>query len=725
MIQQQQAPRMRVYYQMSTNNKSFLNMHYYLKSIGIKNNKFMLTLLDPDLDGIDPFDRTLPPVYKQKILREVMYNYWYFLREVVRIPDQGSTSGGARYRLDRGNLALNFCMMLNLNIFLELPRQQGKTISALCRYLWVFNFGTTNSEMVFLNKKMDDSKLNLARMKEIRSALPSYLQMIQLVTPDGKIVKKPNTVETLEHVSNGNKIKTVPSARSKAAAASLLRGRTIPIIYADEWAFTPYNEIIYVNTIPAWKTASMNARKNNAPYGITITTTPGFLQDEAGKYAWDMKESATPFTELWYDMNYNELMNYINANNRSSFIYIRYTYQQLGRSEQWFSEICRDMQNKWADIRREVLLEWANGVENSPFTQEDLEIVEQLTKTPIKQVLLMNKYTVNIYKQVDINRYPPIIGVDVSGGYNRDSSAISIINSYDTKLFADLNCNYISTFDLAQCIYELVTNYMPNAVVNVERNGGYGASVVRKLMNSKIKRNLYFEIKDKVIEERQEVDHIYKTKRKTKVYGLDSSKKIRELLMELLRERMEYHKDKFVSPYILAELKGLEITKTGKIDHSINTHDDQIFSYLMALYVWYYGKNLTENFGIRKSTIKTDEDLDEEIRDWTTATEFIGDVIEDYYTGEEDSVKAQANKFIRESKKAIGKTYAEFENERVAKEQEVLKKYLSTKLGRQAYANTYNLDLKELEDRYGNGGNIIDISNDIINTFYNDRDNIR
>ena len=264
--------------------------------------------------------------------------------------------------------------------------------------------------MVFLNKKMEDSKLNLARMKEIRGALPSYLQMIQLVTPDGKIVRKPNTVETLEHVSNGNKIKTVPSARSKAAAASLLRGRTIPIIYADEWAFTPYNEIIYVNTIPAWKTAAMNAKRNKAPYGITITTTPGFLQEEAGKYAWDMKESATPFTELWYDMNYYELMNYINANTRSSFIYIKYTYQQLGRSEQWFSEICRDMQSKWPDIRREVLLEWSTGVENSPFTQEQLEVVEQLTKTPIKQILLMNKYTMSIYQQIDLNRYPPIIG---------------------------------------------------------------------------------------------------------------------------------------------------------------------------------------------------------------------------------------------------------------------------------------------------------------------------
>lgn len=572
--------------------------------------------------------------------------------------------------------------------------------------------------MVFLNKKMDDSKLNLARMKEIRSALPSYLQMTEMVTPDGKVIKKPNTVETLEHVSNGNKIKTVPSARSKAAAASLLRGRTIPIIYADEWAFTPYNDIIYVNTIPAWKTAAMNAKKNGAPYGITITTTPGFLVDDAGKYAYDMKESATPFTELWYDMSYPELMNYIESNRNSSFVYIKYTYQQLGRSEKWFGEICKDMQNDWASIRREILLEWANGVENSPFTQEDLEVVQELTKRPIKQVLLMNKYAMNIYQQVDINRYPPIIGVDVSGGYNRDSSAISVIDSSTTKLFADMNCNYISTFDLAQCIYELVTNYMPNAVVNVERNGGYGASVLSKLVNSRIKRNLYFEIKDKVIEERQQDNHIYKAKKRMKVYGLDSSKKIRELLMEILRERMEYHKDKFVSPIILEELKGLEVKKSGKIDHSINTHDDQIFSLLMALYVWYYGKNLTENFGIRKGTIKTDESLDEEVKDWSTATEFIGDYVEDYYENDDNSPKTQSNKFIKEAKQAMGKTYAEFLREQSMQDNIAIQQYLSTRLGREAYAKTYNLDLEDMNDRYTAG--LVDLPLSVFTDFHKD-----
>jgi len=66
----------RVYLQKTTKNKSFLDMHHYLKAIGIKNNAFMLTLLDSDLDGIDPHDPNLNVYYKQKVLRECLCNYW-------------------------------------------------------------------------------------------------------------------------------------------------------------------------------------------------------------------------------------------------------------------------------------------------------------------------------------------------------------------------------------------------------------------------------------------------------------------------------------------------------------------------------------------------------------------------------------------------------------------------------------------------------------------------
>ena len=75
-MSQQQVVTRHVYYQMSTSNKSFLEMHYYLKQKGIKNNRFFLVLYDKDLAGVDPYDPRLSPIMKQKILRECMSNFW-------------------------------------------------------------------------------------------------------------------------------------------------------------------------------------------------------------------------------------------------------------------------------------------------------------------------------------------------------------------------------------------------------------------------------------------------------------------------------------------------------------------------------------------------------------------------------------------------------------------------------------------------------------------------
>ena len=53
----------------------------------------------------------------------------------------------------------------------------------------------------------------------------------------------------------------------------------------------------------------------------------------------------------------------------------------------------------------------------------------------------------------------------------QDSSAITVIDSKTTRVGATLNCNYMPSDDLAQVLYELVTNYLPNAIINIERNG--------------------------------------------------------------------------------------------------------------------------------------------------------------------------------------------------------------------------------------------------------------
>lgn len=65
-----------VYIHMETNNQSFIDMHNYLKAIGVQNNDFFLALLDAGLAGVDPRDPNLSPSMKARILMECKNNYW-------------------------------------------------------------------------------------------------------------------------------------------------------------------------------------------------------------------------------------------------------------------------------------------------------------------------------------------------------------------------------------------------------------------------------------------------------------------------------------------------------------------------------------------------------------------------------------------------------------------------------------------------------------------------
>jgi hypothetical protein len=714
---QQQIPaqEIRICYQMTTRNKSFLEMHYYLKKKGIKNNAFMLQLLDPDLAGIDPHDPMLSRTMKMKVQRECMFNFWYYVREVVRVTHSGSPKG-IPFMLHRGNMAMFFCMLQNINTFIELPRQQGKTLGACVFYSWAYNFGTANSELRFMNKDLAGSKDNLAKVKEIIGMLPSYLQMTREYTMVGDRKKKATAnVETIAHVINHNKIRTVASARSRNAAGNLLRGKTITFWWMDEWAFIGYNDAIYLSTYPALKTAFDNARAANKPYGILITTTPGILSTTEGKYAFEMKEDASEFSETWYDKAPMQIRSILDANQKSDFVYIRFSYKQLGRDEQWFFEICKGLQWKMRDIRREVLLEWTDMPENCPFSPEDLEDIEKKVNEPINRIEFFDRYILNVYKPIPLRsdyvpKYPPIIGVDVSGGYRRDASAITVIDSRTTEVIADFNSNHISPIDLARLVLDITCRFYPNAVINVERNGGFGASVIAKLKESKVKKNLYFEMKDRVVEEQTDGIRIRKKKMLTKVFGLDSTKDVRELLIEILRERVQYHKDKFNSPTILNEMKRMEIKRTGKVEHSDNSHDDQVFSYLMALYVWYEGKNLRENFHIEKQSIKVEEGVDDTITALDQKyTSVIDEVVGPAATPEEDARNEEVNQMLSELKKGQGILFNEFAKRRDEEEDRMFKMLLRSKPVLKSYCKEHNISEEEArEEAFGGETDIPD-----------------
>ena len=685
------------YYDFNTKNQSFINMFKYLQARGIKNCAFMLLLYDPDLAKVDPHDPNLPDHWKARVLRECLLNYWYFIREVVRIPDQGSTTGGVMYKLHRGNLAYNFCSLLNLNVYEILTRQQFKTMSAAVRYLYLFNFGTTYSSIYFLNQNHDKSKENLQHVKNVRALLPSYLRMDQPLS-DGKrkVSKIPDRAETLGHLFNANVIKTVPSARNRINAGNLIRGKTVPLIWFDEYAFIPYNEEVYLNGVPAYKTAAMNAKRNGKAYGLLITTTPGDLMTEEGDSAYQFRNDCTKFDEAWYDFPYSKIMAQIAKNRKTNFVRIEFDYKQLGLSEQWFESICIDMRYNYEKIRREILLEWNISTPNAFFTMSQLEDIKRNVHDPIKTLFIFDKYPIEIYEEIEYTggqpKYVPIIGVDVSGGLMRDYSAITIIDSKTTKPFACFKDNSIDPDDLAYVIIELVTKYMPNAVVNVEKTG-IGLGPLKILMKSKIKRNLYWEMKERIQEERNDGIHIVKHKIKTKVYGLDNTKQKRPELIEILKERGRDHKDKFVIKELWEEFRGLELKKNGFVEHSTKSHDDLTFSYLMAMYVWYYGQNLNQ-WGIEKSVLKTDTDEEEEsYEDDNNATVVATEMRRRGLDRQVDD-ESEASTALKQLEKLTSNTgimYHQWEEQQFKEDREALDQILLTKPGKDAYAKKYNI----------------------------------
>lgn len=694
-----------VFYQMNTKNKSFLEMHYYLKARGIKNNKFHLLLYDRDLANVDPYDLNLPTYMKQKIFLECQRNFWYYVREVVRVQSQGGPY--VIYKLDRGNLALNFCFTLNLNIYEEQPRQTGKTVGTNVWFSWVYNFGSRNANMIFLNKKHDDAKRNLNDLKNIIKALPSYLRFDQAFGIDGKKLKATNTVQYLQHKINFNKIEALPMARNRTSAISLLRGRTVTNCWIDESAFFQYLEESLQNGMPALTTAFRNCKQNGAPHGLCLTSTPGFLTTEEGQYMFDLKNKMTPFSELWYDFSLQKLTETLNANEKSIFVYIKTTYQQLGLSEDWLKERIKEQNQKWTDIRREYLLEWATSSENCPFTQDELKNVERFVRNPIKQVYISN-FLFNIYSEIS-PKDKTLIGVDVAAGYSKDSSAISVTDSSTTKLVADFNCNYINPVDLGNVLYTLVLNYLPNSLVTIERNG-VGTGTLAQLMKSRIRNNLYYEIKERVIEERLGFGtKSNKRKQVTKVYGVDNSKEVRERLMDLLTDRVRDHYDKFVSPQLLEELKNLEIKKTGRIDHSANSHDDGLFSYLYSIYPLYYGKNVRENWHIDIPTLRTASDEAQEIFQDYTATESVAIVKDIENLDNDEMITEQLSKLDKT------KLYNQFLAEQKAENDRAMAEILRTKIGREAYSRQFNMNPDQLDNMDQDGYDMLGV----IDNFYN------
>lgn len=561
------------FYDLGTGNKTFSQVAKDLKTLGIKNFYFMLELYDWSLINVDPFavdkdgNTTLTKDQISRIMIECARNPWYFLREIVRIPDQGGTS--IPYKANRGNIAQAWCIWKGLDSWLCLTRQQGKTMSALAFETWMYLFGTTNSQFIFINKDGDNAKANLKRMTDLISLLPEYMRCESLLLEDGKRTKAKQNATELGNPINNNSVIIKPKATSYDSALSIARGLTAPILHFDEPEFTNHIKTIISNSVSTFATAAENAKRNHAMYARIFTCTPGDLDTKMGMEAQEILDKTAKWTEKLYDMTDEERQQYLDAHGEdcNKILYIEYSYTQIGRTEQWLKEISAKIGDPLT-VRREILLQRLHGSSLSPFPQEDIEYIVEMERKPIDELWLLDYYKFDIYRKLD-RSIPYLVGVDCATGTNGDNNAITVINPYTLEPDAEFECSFIGETMYENLIKELV-KIIPRACIIIERNS-IGDGIVDHLLHSPISSRLYFDkAKDLVAEKFKEIETVESMLKKQaqlkSFYGVYTGPKSRETMMSILARHVNERKEHFVTHNVIRDLSRLIKKPNGRVE---------------------------------------------------------------------------------------------------------------------------------------------------------------
>ena len=606
------APRGAIY-DYQTPNRSFVKVQQQLGLLGIKNNAFHLILINPALQGVDPYDPNLTPTQVMMIIQECKLNMFYYLREVVRIVEDGGNI--VHFRMDRGTLAAAYCFYNNINFYLMKPRQTGKTVGICAMLSWAFKFSGPNSSFMFANYKEAMSKKNLRTMKTIIESLPSYISNAGTVSIDssGKTIRKTNNVMTYSEPASGNMAMVASTASTEDAAETVGRGYTQAYQYFDESEFLKFIDIIVKVSGMAFNTASMNAEKNGSGYCRIFTTTPGDLGNKkACQRAMELVNDAMPWDERFYDEDITELKKTLKDKSNFRIMYIEYDYKQLGYSEEWFINACANVGNDVNKIKREILLQRFSGNSDSPFKPEDIEEIEANKKTPLFVKKVSRIYDILFYEQPKKKRLY-FIAIDPSDGTGGDNYAMTVLDPYTLQVVAEFRSPYMTMHGCSDLVNFLVDNYFPKALIIVERNRN-GGGVIEVLKQTKLRHMIYSSpeangdnsrFRDKM----DENGFIKEEFVRNKYFGANTTSSTRAVMMNILMDAMQFAKNIVNSQYIVDDIKNL-VVKNDKIQAAQGEHDDSVMSWLMALYIYYYGEKL-ERYGFVKGELPTDIEEDD------------------------------------------------------------------------------------------------------------------
>jgi hypothetical protein len=621
--------------------------------MGIRNHAWPLALLNPDLQGIDPFSTTLSEEQMIMIAIECKTNPMYFIREIIRDP-KGSISNPVKFRATRG-IGLYWLYFNHITTMLTVNRQSIKSFSMSALYVYLLNVACTNTTLGLLTKDNVLRTSTLTSIKDMIEELPSYLQ--QLTKNDIA-----NT-EEISIKSMGNRLVAQLSSKSPKQALNVSRGLSQSTIWCDELGYVSNNGIAIPAALASSTAAMALAKSKGEPYGIIYTTTAASKDDRDGRYAYNLSINSAAYSEHFLDVkDITELETVIRKNSPKGEcrIYMTFSHRQLGFTDEWLRKVMELTESKGADAERDFLNIWSSGGNSSPISKDMAERIRSSEhkdhhteiSSPYGYVTRWFIPADTIVQKMSSGTY--IASIDSSEAAGGDDIALIIRDVRNGSVIAAGTYNETNLITFSEWVCQLLIRF-PTLTMIIERRST-GAMIMDYLLLMLPSHQIdpFARLYNRAVQDADEYPERFKeiTKpmftrsadiyiRYKKLFGFATSgsgaTSRTELYGTTLQAAVKMTSDAVHDPKTIDQILSLEI-KGGRCDHADGSHDDMVIAWLLGYWLLSLGKNL-HVYGISPKDVLCDN-----ITNQTSA----GTTLDQYDTMQQQQLRASIETIVEQ-----------------------------------------------------------------------------
>lgn len=607
---------------LTTKNKSWIQLAHVYREMGIDNYYFHLSLLNPALEHVDPYDPDLDDDTRDLILTELQWNPWYYFREFTRVPSRG---GGPPmyFNANRGNVAFIWAVLCNVTAALMMVRQFGKTTAAEQLAEWVLDYGTRNAEIYWITRSSGLRDKTINNIKVSRSLKPKWADLTTRDDSDNMV--------SLTRKALNNHLKMAPASGSRIGAEALGRGHSASLAILDEVAFLTFLRDILGALLPSVTEAGRQSKAAGRPHGIGMVSTAGDLTDRDGGYYHSVIYGGLQWDESLMDLKDKDaLRDEVNARSSGSLalINIVLNHRQLGKTDEWLMENIRTSGGTDDDIKKNWFNTWGSGGIDNPLTIHVQDAIADSEVKPLwsERVNGFRNYVIRWYKEEhELMRWfednTMVMGMDTSNAVGRDSITLVGVCPKTLETIMAFNINEANVYNFANFLGKFMIRY-PKTVL-VPENKLNAKTILDTLLVLLTRENInpYTRIYNETVQngasDRDEFNRVVRLRRLSleeietvgnqfgyKTAG--SGNRSRDILYDSALSLAASRACKLIKdPNLISELLGLR-EKNGRIDHQAGGTDDHVVSWLLCNWLLNQGKNL-DVYGIHGALSRVTE----------------------------------------------------------------------------------------------------------------------